>query len=50
MVNLILILIIAGILFLAGFYIHREKKRGKACIGCPYSGSCSGNCSCHTDS
>lgn len=50
MVNLIIILVIAGILFLAGLYIYKEKKRGKSCIGCPYSGSCSGKCSTNADS
>lgn len=27
-------------LFLAVRYIYREKKKGNACIGCPYAGSC----------
>ena len=49
MANLIIILLVSGILVLAGRYIYREKKAGKACVGCPYSGSCAksrtGGCS-----
>ena len=40
----IVIALVAGILALAAWYIHREKKKGKKCIGCPHSGSCGGNC------
>ena len=53
MVNYILIALIAAIIGGAGFYIHREKKKGAVCIGCPHAGSCggkcggSGGCSCH---
>ena len=32
----VILLIIGG----AAAYIIREKKRGKKCIGCPYSSSC----------
>lgn len=28
------------ILFFAIRYIYKEKKKGTACIGCPYAGSC----------
>ena len=34
------IVVLAGIVFLAGRYIVREKKRGVKCIGCPYADSC----------
>ena len=44
MKTVILITIIALILGAAIWYIHREKKRGKACIGCPYADSCGGSC------
>ena len=27
-------------LFFAIRYIYKEKKKGTACIGCPYAGSC----------
>ncbi|MBE5880501.1 MAG: FeoB-associated Cys-rich membrane protein [Lachnospiraceae bacterium] len=34
------ILIIAGIVFVALFYLYRAKKRGEKCIGCPYAKQC----------
>jgi len=34
------IIAIAAILYLAARYIYKEKKKGKACIGCPYADSC----------
>lgn len=37
----IIVLAIGG----AVFYIIREKKKGKKCIGCPYSDSCT-KCNC----
>ncbi len=39
--------IIATLLILVGgavFYILKEKKKGRKCIGCPYSGSASCHC------
>lgn len=39
--DIFIIIIIAIILALAGFYVYRAKKSGKKCIGCPDSGSCS---------
>ena len=44
--NLVIILIVAAMLGGAVWYVLREKRRGKKCVGCPYGGSCSGNCSC----
>ena len=44
-VDYILIAIVAAILGGAAYYIYKAKKSGKKCIGCPDSGSCSGNCS-----
>ncbi len=38
--TLIAVLALAIMLFLAVRYIYREKKKGNACIGCPYAGSC----------
>lgn len=38
----IFVLIVLG----AGYAIYRSKKSGRKCIGCPDSGSCSGNCGC----
>ena len=37
----LVVLIVAA----AGYFIYRAKKRGQKCIGCPHSGTCSGNCS-----
>lgn len=42
--NIITAVIIVAILAAAGLYIYKAKKSGKKCIGCPDSGSCSGNC------
>ena len=42
----IIIVVIALILGLAAGYVYKAKKSGKKCIGCPDSGSCSGNCGC----
>lgn len=43
--DFIIIFIILLIVGLALGYIIRSKKKGKGCIGCPYSGSCSSCCS-----
>ena len=45
--DLIITLILAAILGGAGYAIHRSKKSGHKCIGCPSGGSCAGcSCSC----
>lgn len=41
MADIIVGLIIALIVFFAIRYIYKEKKKGRKCIGCPSSGSCS---------
>ena len=41
----LIVLIIGG----ATAYIIKAKKSGKKCIGCPYSKSCSGKCSCDAE-
>lgn len=38
--TIIAVIAIALVLFLAIRYIYKEKKKGNACIGCPYAGSC----------
>ena len=38
--TLIAVIVIAAMLFFAGRYIYKEKKKGTACIGCPYADSC----------
>ncbi len=44
MTDLIVIFVIAAILGLAAGYIYKARKKGKKCIGCPYSGQCGGKC------
>lgn len=44
MENLLIIAVVGLIVGLASGYIWKAKKRGVKCIGCPDSGSCSGNC------
>ena len=39
--DIIVIGIIVLIIGAAIFYIIKEKKSGRKCIGCPYSGECS---------
>lgn len=43
-IDYVIIAVVAAILGFAGWYIYKAKKSGKKCIGCPDSGSCSGNC------
>ena len=38
--NIIAVAVILSVVGCAAAYIIREKKKGKKCIGCPYSGSC----------
>lgn len=45
MIDLLIILILLAIVGGAGAYVHRARKSGKTCIGCPSGGSCSGQCS-----
>ena len=48
MIDVIVALVIALIVGGASYYIYRSRKSGKKCIGCPYSSSCKGGCSCHS--
>lgn len=48
--TIIAVIALAAIIFFAARYIYKEKKKGNACIGCPYAESCQkhkngGNCS-----
>ncbi len=43
-IDFVIIAIVAAIIGGAAYYIYKTKKSGKKCIGCPDSGSCSGNC------
>ncbi len=36
----VLLCIVGGIIA----YLHRAKKRGETCIGCPYGRQCGGKC------
>ncbi len=38
--TIVAIIVIAAILFFAVRFIYKEKKKGNACIGCPYADSC----------
>ncbi len=38
--TIIAVLVIALLLYAAIRYIYKEKKKGSACIGCPYASSC----------
>ncbi len=42
--NVVLILLLIGIVSVAGWYVCRSKRRGSECIGCPYAKECGGNC------
>lgn len=44
MENIIIVVILVILIGTALFYIWKEKKKGKKCIGCPYSGSASCHC------
>jgi len=44
MTDFIIIAIVGLTVGLAGGYVYREKKKGRRCIGCPDSGTCSGSC------
>ena len=46
--NVIIIFAVAAIIGGVIFYIYKAKKKGKKCIGCPYSDSCpSKSCGCN---
>ncbi|MCR5734808.1 MAG: hypothetical protein K6G22_09410 [Lachnospiraceae bacterium] len=38
--NTVIILILLAALTGACLYIHKEKKKGRHCIGCPYAAAC----------
>ncbi len=39
-IDVILLLVLAALVGLAGAYIYRARRRGQKCIGCPHSGTC----------
>ncbi len=47
MSDLVILVIVAAVVALAGLYVYRAKKRGQKCVGCPHSKKCgSKTCSC----
>jgi len=40
MENAIIITVLIVIVSAVSIYIYKEKKKGRKCIGCPYSGTC----------
>ena len=47
MTDLIIILVVAAVLALAGWYVYKAQKSGQKCVGCPHAKTCgSKNCSC----
>ncbi|SDA67809.1 hypothetical protein SAMN02910368_01971 [Lachnospiraceae bacterium G11] len=38
--NIIIIAIVVLAVGGASYYIHKEKKKGRPCIGCPMAGDC----------
>lgn len=49
MANVIVAGIILCIIGGAIIYIHKEKKRGVKCIGCPVAGTCGSHCGGHSE-
>ena len=45
MTNVIILLVAAAIVVPAVCYIHKQKKQGVKCIGCPSGCHCNGGCS-----
>ena len=44
MTDIIVAAVIAIIVAAAAIFVFVSKKRGRKCIGCPDSGTCSGGC------
>ena len=38
--TVVAVIAIIVVVFFAARYIYKEKKKGNACIGCPYSDQC----------
>ncbi|MDO4976072.1 MAG: FeoB-associated Cys-rich membrane protein [Eubacteriales bacterium] len=47
MADIIVVLLLILAVGAAIIYLKKQKKKGSGCMGCPYSGSCGGNCN-HT--
>ena len=47
MTDILILLVVAAVVALAGWYVYKAKKNGQKCVGCPHSKTCgSKNCSC----
>ena len=47
MTDILILLVVAAVVALAGWYVYKAKKSGQKCVGCPNSKTCgSKNCSC----
>ena len=47
MTDILILLVVAAVVALAGWYVYKAKKSGQKCVGCPHSKTCSSkNCSC----
>lgn len=44
MENILILAILMAVVGAAVWYIIKEKKKGRKCIGCPYSGCASCHC------
>ena len=44
-VDFLILALVALIVGLAAWYLHKAKAKGVKCIGCPDGAKCSGNCS-----
>jgi len=45
LIDILVIAIVVAIVGLVAWYLHRQKKKGVKCIGCPDGAKCAGNCS-----
>lgn len=44
MENIVIVLVVSAIVIAVAVYLYKSKKRGDACIGCPYAKQCQGHC------
>ena len=44
LIDILVIAVVATIIGLVMCYIHKSRKKGIKCIGCPDGAKCSGNC------
>ncbi len=50
-VDIVIVCVVALVLAAVVFFLVREKKKGKTCVGCPQGATCGGNCcSCEKSS